>query len=182
MEIKTATILKVLNILSWVLFIGLCIEAGSVLFNALYVSFYNPEGARYLFGNVDVSSLLAFDKGYYYVLLLLIFIASVFKALLFYFIVKVFTDKQLDFSQPFNKGFGKFLVQITYISFGIGLFSYSAAGLISWLSGSGISLLPVEAFRIGGADVWLFMGVVLWVIAIIFKKGIEIQSENELTV
>lgn len=182
MEIKTVTIMKVLNILSWILFIGLCIEAGSVLFNASYVTFYNPEGAKYLFGNVDVSSLLAFDKGYYFVLLLLIFIASAFKALLFYLIVKVFADKQLNFSKPFNEDFRKFLVQITYISFGIGLFSYWATGLIDWLSGLGVSLLPPDAFRIGGADVWLFMGVVLWVIAIIFKKGIEIQSENELTV
>lgn len=34
--------------------------------------------------------------------------------------------------------------------------------------------------RLGGADVWLFMGITLLVIAQIFKKGIEIQ--NDLTV
>jgi hypothetical protein len=33
-----------------------------------------------------------------------------------------------------------------------------------------------------GADVWLFMGVTLFVIAQIFRRGIEIQTENELTV
>jgi len=36
--------------------------------------------------------------------------------------------------------------------------------------------------RLAGADVWLFMGIVLLIIAFIFKKGIEIQSENDLTI
>jgi hypothetical protein len=40
----------------------------------------------------------------------------------------------------------------------------------------------IESLRIGGADVWLFMGVTLLVIGQIYKKGIEIQTENELTV
>jgi hypothetical protein len=34
----------------------------------------------------------------------------------------------------------------------------------------------------GGSDVWIFMGITLLVIAHIFKKGIEIQEEHELTV
>jgi hypothetical protein len=40
----------------------------------------------------------------------------------------------------------------------------------------------LQHLRIGGADVWLFMGVVLYVVAQMFRRGIEIQSENELTV
>jgi hypothetical protein len=39
-----------------------------------------------------------------------------------------------------------------------------------------------QFLRLGGADVWLFMAVVLFIIAQIFKRGIEIQSENELTI
>jgi hypothetical protein len=35
---------------------------------------------------------------------------------------------------------------------------------------------------LGGADVWLFMGVALLVIGRVFKKGIEIQNEIDLTV
>ena len=40
----------------------------------------------------------------------------------------------------------------------------------------------VQYLRLGGADVWLFMGVILFVLAQMFKRGIEIQSENDLTV
>jgi len=39
-----------------------------------------------------------------------------------------------------------------------------------------------QHLRLGGADVWLFMGGILFFIAQIFKRGIEIQTENELTV
>ena len=35
---------------------------------------------------------------------------------------------------------------------------------------------------IGGGDVWLFMAVVLMVIGQVFKKGIELQTESDLTV
>ena len=40
----------------------------------------------------------------------------------------------------------------------------------------------IHQLRIGSGDVWLFMAVVLIVIAEIFKKGIELQNENDLTV
>ena len=39
-----------------------------------------------------------------------------------------------------------------------------------------------QLLHLGGADVWLFMAVILFIIAQIFKRGIEIQTENELTV
>jgi hypothetical protein len=40
----------------------------------------------------------------------------------------------------------------------------------------------IQYLQLGGADVWLFMGITLLVIAQIFRRGIEIQTENELTV
>ena len=38
----------------------------------------------------------------------------------------------------------------------------------------------IEQLRICGADVWLFMGVILLVIAQIFKIEIEIQSKKRI--
>jgi hypothetical protein len=40
----------------------------------------------------------------------------------------------------------------------------------------------IHYLRIGGADVWLFMAVVLMVIGQVFKKGIALQTETDLTV
>jgi hypothetical protein len=40
----------------------------------------------------------------------------------------------------------------------------------------------LQALHISGADVWLFMAVILFVIGQIVKRGIEIHAENELTI
>jgi lipoprotein signal peptidase len=37
----------------------------------------------------------------------------------------------------------------------------------------------IQDLQFDGADVWLFMGVILLVVAMIFKKGIEMQSDND---
>ena len=51
------------------------------------------------------------------------------------------------------------------------------------IPGDGEKNARIEEWENGeGADVWLFMGVILIIFAMIFKKGIEIQSENDLTV
>ena len=40
----------------------------------------------------------------------------------------------------------------------------------------------VQSLGLGGGDVWIFMGITLLVIAKVFKRGVEIQSENDLTI
>jgi hypothetical protein len=40
----------------------------------------------------------------------------------------------------------------------------------------------LQELRFDGFNVWLFMGVILFVIAQIFKRGVAIQAENDLTV
>ncbi|MCG7860416.1 DUF2975 domain-containing protein, partial [Flavihumibacter sediminis] len=70
----------------------------------------------------------------------------------------------------------------SYVSFGIGLFANWGTRYTDWLEQQGISMPEIQYMGLGGADVWLFMGVVLFVIALIFKRGIEIQTENDLTV
>ncbi|RZL33826.1 MAG: DUF2975 domain-containing protein, partial [Pedobacter sp.] len=35
---------------------------------------------------------------------------------------------------------------------------------------------------LGGADVWIFMAIVLLLINQILKRGVELQNENNLTI
>ena len=71
---------------------------------------------------------------------------------------------------------------IAYLALGIGIFSFWGEKFVGQLVNEGVKLPDIMQLRLGGADVWLFMGVTLLVIAFIFKKGIEIQNENDLTV
>ena len=116
------------------------------------------------------------------VLTSLMIIAAVLKAILFYLIIKLLQEKKLDLSQPFTNSLLKFISTASYLSFGIGIFSHWGKSYASWLENQNISLPNIDSLRLGGADVWIFMGIILIVISFIIKKGIEIQTENELTI
>jgi hypothetical protein len=184
MEIKISTtqILKILYVLSWIIFVGVCIEAGGIIFNAFFTLVLNPADAKYFWQQVDLSNLYKYDPGYFFAETLLMSIVAVLRGILFYLIVKILHSKKLDMAQPFSKEVQRFIFKISYVTLGIGLFSYWGAKYAEWLVKQGVKMPDIEYLRLGGADVWLFMSVTLFVIAQIFKRGIEIQTENELTI
>jgi hypothetical protein len=182
MKPKTKQVLKVLHVLSWIIFIGVCIEAGGSIFSAFYTLVINPVNAATFWEGNDLSGLYKYDPGHFFAETLLISIASVMKACMFYLIIKILHDKKLNMSQPFSGEVRLFIIRVSCLAFGIGLFTWSGVQYTEWLIKKGVIMPDTQHLRLGGADVWLFMGVILFVIAQIFKRGIEIQSENELTV
>lgn len=76
----------------------------------------------------------------------------------------------------------RFVSGLSYLTLGIGLFCSWGVNYAEWMTKQGVKMPDAASMRIGGADVWLFMGITLLVIAQIFKRGIEIQTENELTI
>jgi hypothetical protein len=184
MEIKITTkqMLKMLYVLSWIIFIGVCIEAGGFIFNSFFSLAINSVDAQYFWKEVDLSSLYQFDKGHFFTETLFMSIVAVMRAGMFYLIVEILHGKKLDMSKPFSQELKLFISKVSYFSLGIGLFSWWGVKYTQWLVSQGVGMPDIQYLRLGGADVWLFMGMVLLVIAQIFKRGIEIQSENELTV
>ncbi|MGL6268156.1 MAG: hypothetical protein ACRC2O_09515 [Chitinophagaceae bacterium] len=185
MDIKITTnqILKVLQILSWIIFLGLCIEAGGILVSTFIHLFIKPSGVENFWeGNEYLSALYSFDKGHYMVITMIMIIVSVFKAIMFYLIVKTFTDKKLKISQPFSPELRRFIILQSYLALGIGLFSLYGFEYSKWLTKKGVQPADLESLHLAGADVWLFMAVILVVIVQIVKRGIEMQKENDLTI
>lgn len=181
MKVNTNLVLKILYVFSWIIFIGICIEAGGFITNAVF-AIAKPSVVKNLYHEADLSPLLQFGNGHFFTMLLLMSIVAVLKAYLFYQIISILTAKKLDMAQPFNSIVGRFITRLSYIPFLIGLFSWGGTKYSGWLSQQGVKMPDVQYLSIGGADVWLFMGITLFVIAQIFKKGIELQTENELTV
>ena len=179
---STKQILKILFILSWIIFIGVCIEAGGSIFSAFYTLVINPVNAATFWVGNDLSSLYKYDPGHFFAETLLISITGVLKACMFYLIIKILQDKKLNMSQPFSSEVRLFIMKVSWLAFGIGMFTWWGVKYTEWLVKQGVQMPDTQHLRLGGADVWLFMGVILFVIAQIFKRGIEIQSENELTV
>ena len=183
MEIKISTnqMLKILYVISWIIFIGVCIEAGSFIANTVF-AIVNPVVVKHLWQEVDLSDLFKYDHGYFFVVTLTMSITALMQAWIFYFIIKILHDKKLNIAKPFNKEVGRFIFRISYLALLIGLFSWWGVKYVAWLVTQGVHMPDSQSLRLDGAGVWLFMSVTLFVIAQIFNRGIEIQSENELTV
>lgn len=184
MEIKITTkqILIVLYIIAWIFFVGLSIDAGGFIVNTVIDMWFKPAAAAQFWRQADMSALYAYDRGHFLSVAILVCIAAVLKALLFYLIIKMIHDKKLDLSKPFNDAMRRFIITAAYLAIGIGFFCAWGARETARFVKLGIQMPSLETLQLGGADVWLFMGIILFIIALIFKRGIEIQSENDLTV
>lgn len=184
MEIKISTnlILKFLQIIAWLVFVGLCMEAGGFLFNTFYTLFYNPIGAEFFWNKLNFLNLYNFDKGYFTIFVFLLSIVVVFKAILFYLIIGLFNNKSISINKPFNNVVQKFLINIACVSLFISILSHMAFKYFLWFQLKNIILPSMHLLPISGHDVWFFMSIVLFVIAQVFKKAIEIQQENDLTI
>lgn len=182
MKTRTSTSLTILLVLSWIIFVGVGIEAGSFITSAVGTMILNPVGAKHLWHQVDLSSLYYYDKGYFLLESIIISIVAILRAVIFYLIIKLLHTKKLEIFRPFSTELTRFTQQIALLSILTGLFSSWGVKYAAWFETQEVQMPDIELLRLGGADVWLFMGVTLFVIAQVFKKGIEIQSENELTV
>ena len=176
---KTGRMLNIMNILSWTIFTALSIFTGSILFNIIYTLFVHPVDAKYFQRGIDLSHLYAYGAGHFSLVTLLMALAAAMKAYLFFLIIKAI--KALDLVQPFSSQVGGYILRIAYVALIIGILSVAGISYTEWLEEQGVKLPEMHNY-LGGGGVFLLMGIILFVIAQIFKKGIELQSENALTV
>lgn len=179
MKTNTKTILSVLEVLAWIAFIGLCIKTGSLLFTALMSLFWNPQAANDLYLGLDLSELYAHSQWKYISVLSLIVFLSGLKAWFFFLVTRIFSTFNLE--HPFNESVSDILVKISSTALGIGVLTILANQYIKSLAKNGIELPSLHDY-LGGAEEFLFMAGIIFIIAQVFKRGLELQSENELTI
>ncbi len=88
---------------------------------------------------------------------------------------------KMDLSKPFNAFVSKQISQISYFTLSIGLLSYIARQIAKTLIHYGFVTDSLNQFWVD-SQAFILMGAVIYIIATIFKKGIELQDENDLTV
>ncbi|RYY49764.1 MAG: DUF2975 domain-containing protein [Chitinophagaceae bacterium] len=182
MQITTKHVLTVLHVLAWIIFIGLALQAGIIIVNAILLFVVSPANHDKLWSEIDLRSLFNYNKSYFISHVTAIIIVALAKALIFYFIIKISNDKRLSLAKPFGEPGRKIMQLVAYFSLIIGLFAGGAAKHNEWLIEKGVQMPSAALQHIDGADVWIFMGIVVFVLAKIFKRGAEIQSEHELTI
>lgn len=174
-------LLITLQVISWIIFIGLLFDAGVILVGSILTYTVSPETVKHLWLEVDLSALYFHDRVYFIILVSLIVAVALLKAWLFYLIVRLLSGKKFDLDRPFSTEMTSFMQQLAYYSIGIGVICGLGAKQAKWIM-KHVSIPDIQHLRLDGGDVWIFMGVILLVIAQVFKKGNEIQTENELTV
>lgn len=179
MNTKTQWAFKTMNILSWIVFIGLCIKAGAILCAFLVSIYINPAGARNLHLGLNLSNLYSFNTGHYTAVVLSIVLLSALKACIFYLVVKIFL--KINFVHPFSTAVLSLISSISYVAVGTGLLALLAERYCGWLVKAGVVLPSLEGY-LDGSNEFLLLGGVIFIIAQVFKKGVDIQTESELTV
>jgi len=167
-----------LYVVAWLIFVGLSIEAGGLVVN-FFFSLYRPEFVQNLYQKLDLiqtykESRLAFFGIYGFILVI-----AILKACLFYIVIRLM--HKMDLSKPFNGFVSRQISQISYFTFSIGLLSYIAGQVVKNLIHRGFVPDTLHQFW-ADSEAFILMGAVVYIIAIIFKKGVDIQTENDLTV
>jgi Protein of unknown function (DUF2975) len=174
MKTKTERILLIMNILTWMAFIGCVIQAGAILIS-YGVSTANPVAAKNLYMGMNYYFLRTADFGHYTGIVAFIVFFLVAKAYIAWLVIKVLSRIKLE--NPFTIEIARRLERISYFIFGMAVMAFAYSAYTEWLS----KRFPELTEKISLGD-FLFLAGVVFVLAQIFKKGIEIQLENELTV
>lgn len=178
MSPKTDLVIKFLHVISWIIFIGLCIQMGTLIFNYAFIQFHIFE-VKYLYLILDLSELFTQNEIYFGMLFSLAIGITALKAYTFFLITQIFEHLKLD--KPFSIEISNLISKISYYIFSVGILGTIAHRFNQQLAKRGY---PVEnAWEYwNDYSAFLMMAAVVFVIAQIFKKGMELQSENELTV
>lgn len=176
MSKRTDFILKALNVTSWIIFIGLCIESGALIFNFAY-SIYKPIVAHNIYKDLDLSDLQAKSFTHFIGVMSFIVVISILKAYLFYLVVKIFM--KLNLVKPFSAEIASLIENISFEVLSIAIVGAVARQYTKSLINSGYEI-SLEYWN--DTRAFLIMAATIYVIAQVFKKGIELQNENDLTV
>ncbi|HRK54069.1 MAG TPA: DUF2975 domain-containing protein [Cyclobacteriaceae bacterium] len=167
-----------LKIVAWIIFVGLCIEAGGLIVNFIF-SLYNPEFVQNLYQKLDLSELYERSKWAFFSMYSFVLIISILKAVLFYVVIILVT--KIDLQKPFNSFVSGQISKISYYTLAIGLLSFLARQSAKNLQHRDYSIDILNQFW-ADSQAFILMAAVIYVIATIFSKGVEIQNENDLTV
>ena len=167
-----------LHIVAWGIFVGLCIEAGGLIVNFVF-SIYKPEFVKNLYQKLDLSEMYNRSEWAFFGMYTFILVVALLKAYLFYIVVALM--HKIDLSKPFNSFVSEQINKISYFTFSIGILSYIAQQAAKNIQHHGYAIDNLNKFW-ADSQAFILMAAVIYVIATIFKKGVEIQNENDLTV
>ncbi|MBL7935814.1 MAG: DUF2975 domain-containing protein, partial [Bacteroidia bacterium] len=144
-----------------------------------FFSLYKPEFVHNLYQKMDLSEMYDRSKWAFFSMYSFVLAISILKTLLFYVVIMLLI--KLDLEKPFNRYVADKITAMSYYTLSIGLISFIAQQSAKNLMHHGYEIDVLNQFW-ADSEAFILMAAVIYVIASIFKRGVEIQTENELTV
>ncbi|WP_159634635.1 DUF2975 domain-containing protein [Sphingobacterium composti Ten et al. 2007 non Yoo et al. 2007] len=168
---------NLIHIICWLIFIGCCIQAGGLLYSYIF-SLFEPTYLNEHYLRLDLSKIYNENKTMYSLVAIVLIVTSATKALIFYYVLKLY--KFFELEKPFTKTILNILIKITYCTAFIGILLIVIKHVLKNFSEKGYEFnLIVEFLEDGSTYIGIY--IVLTVITWIFKKGIKLQTDNDLT-
>lgn len=140
---------------------------------------FDSEGAKDWMIGKDISQLFNLNKYHFGILFSLTLSITMVKALAFYFTMKIFNT--LNLVKPFSPEIATLISRISYMILAVGILGIIAFRYSEIVETKGMALSELQTWW-DDKYAYLLMGSIIFVIAQVFKKGLELQSENDLTV
>lgn len=170
--------LMLITVVIWAIFIGLCIQAGALLFTFVY-SLINPIVAQDLYEGINLYALREGNPWYYGGVISFVLFVLGMEVYLFYLMIRIFL--KINLIHPFSREISNLISSISYTAFQVGIGIIMATASFKWLEKKGFDLDQIQGFMGGGYE-YLLMAAILVAISQVFKRGVELQAENDLTV
>jgi hypothetical protein len=169
-----------MRVLTWLGFIGLLIDAGTIL--TIYcIGLFRPSALRSpnvtpvfdrFFGDY-IEYTTWFDIS---IAFLLAFALTATKAFLFYILIKFLSKVQVR--EPFTREIVRRIEQISLILLVAAAIALTDDAHIGWINNEYGKNIPQD----GNVAEYLFMAGLIFIISQVLKRGVELQAENDLTV
>lgn len=180
---RTEKILKIINVFAWIIFVGTLVKFGTILI-IFIISLFNPEAV--VFKDIDVFGEGTSPGTYFYEIreshlwnyipyVISIILWTLIKSYLAYLIIKLLA--KINLIHPFSMEIANRIVKISYTLIFIWGLSFVVGFFDKWAT-LAIGLEP--QFEVRGE--FLFIAGLVYLIGNIFKRGVEIQNENKLTI
>lgn len=179
MSAKSNQLFKFIYYAVYIGFIGVCIKTGVIIFTLITSLFFNPIAAKNMYQGLDLYELLSTSHFQYISMASLLIFSYALKAQILSLVIKIL--EVMNIQHPFTKEIADMIAKISYVAFSIGIINLIAKQYYKWLIVRGKELYTLHDF-ISGSSEFLFMAGLVFIIAQIFQKGIELQNEQELTI
>lgn len=178
MKKTTNTLLWIVDVISTLIFYTMCATSAYLLIIFFYHLFDYERAKDWMIGK-DLSQLFSLSKAHFIILFCLTLAISVMKALAFYFTIKIFST--LNLVKPFSPEIAVLISRISYMILAVGVLGLIAFQYSEILETKGLELSEFQTWW-DDNYAYLLMGSIIFVIAQVFKKGLELQSESDLTI